>query len=39
MSLAMLAQLDIGEERFEEARRNLDMAEAENRTLNNPAVS
>jgi len=38
MSLAMLAQLDIGEERFEEARRNLDMAEAENKSLNNPAV-
>jgi tetratricopeptide (TPR) repeat protein len=38
MSLAMLAQLDIAEDRFEEARSNLDMAEAENRSMNNPAV-
>ncbi len=38
MSLAMLAQLDIGEERFEEARRNLEMAEEENKLLDNPVV-
>jgi len=38
MSLAMLAQLDIGEGRLEAARRNLDLAEEENRALNNPVV-
>lgn len=39
IALTMLAQLDIEEESFEEARRNLDMAEAENKTINNPVVS
>jgi tetratricopeptide (TPR) repeat protein len=38
MSLAMLAQLDIGEERFDDARRNLDLAEEENKSINNPVV-
>jgi tetratricopeptide (TPR) repeat protein len=38
MSLAMLAQLNIGDGRFEEARQNLDMAEEENQSLNNPVV-
>lgn len=38
MSLAMLAQLDIGEDRFDDARRNLDLAEDENKSLNNPVV-
>jgi tetratricopeptide (TPR) repeat protein len=38
MSLAMLAQLDIGEERFDDARRNLDLAEEENESINNPVV-
>ncbi len=38
MSLAMLAQLDIGEGRFDDARRNLDLAEDENKSVNNPVV-
>lgn len=38
MSLAMLAQLDIGEGRFDDARRNLDLAEEENKSINNPVV-
>ena len=38
MSLAMLAQLDIGEGRFDDARRNLDLAEDENKSINNPVV-
>jgi len=38
MTLTMLAQLDILEQRFEEARKHLDQAEQENGELNNPAV-
>jgi len=33
-----LAQLDIPEQRFDEAHKRLDRAERENRELNNPAV-
>jgi hypothetical protein len=39
MALAMLAQLDIMEERFEEARAHLDRAEQENESRPNPIVS
>jgi len=38
MTLTMLAQLDIFEQRFEEARKLLDQAEQENKKLRNPAV-
>ncbi|MGH9905481.1 MAG: hypothetical protein ACRD8U_07860, partial [Pyrinomonadaceae bacterium] len=38
LTLTMLAQLDISEQRFDEARKHLDQAERENRELNNPAV-
>jgi tetratricopeptide (TPR) repeat protein len=38
MTLTMLAQLDIFEKRFEEARNRLNQAEQENEKLLNPAV-
>lgn len=38
LTLTMLAQLDISEQRFDEARKHLDQAERENREWNNPAV-
>ena len=38
MTLTMLAQLDIFENRFEEARNHLNQAEQENEKLLNPAV-
>ena len=38
MTLVMLAQLDIDEQRFDEAREHLNRAEEGNMELNNPAV-
>jgi tetratricopeptide (TPR) repeat protein len=38
MTRTMLAQLDISEQRFDEARKQLDQAERENEKLLNPAV-
>lgn len=37
-TLTMLVQLDIFEQRFDEARKHLDRAEQENEKLINPAV-
>lgn len=38
MTLTMLAQLDIREQRFEEARKRLDLAEQRNEKVRNPVV-